>query len=307
MAYPVYSTTPVLSGTYVPEIFTGKLLVKFYKACVIAAISNTDYEGEIKAMGDTVHIRTIPDVSIRDYLKGQTLTYDWLTPDKVDLLINLGKYYGVNINDIDKLQSDIPFQEKWTEDAAEQMKIAIDTSILATAYVGAHAKNKGSNAGLVSSNIDLGSAGTPVTLTKANILDKIVEVGQVLTEQNVPSTDRWLVIPAWSKTRMLTSDLRNATIMGDGKSALRNGRIGEIDNFTIYESNSLPHATDGVECFHLMAGHRSALTFASQLTENEVIPNPNDFGKLMRGLQVYGWKCIKPEALVDIYATAGAL
>ena len=307
MAFPVYNTTPSYSGTYVPEIFSGKLLVKFYKACVLAAISNTDYEGEIKQMGDTVNIRTVPDVAIRDYQKGQTLQYDWQTPESIPLLIDKGKYYGVQISDVDKLQSDIPFQDKWAEDASEQMKIAIDTSVLATAYTAAHAKNKGSAAGLVSSNIDLGAAGTPVQLSKANILDKIVEVGQVLSEQNVPLNDRWMVIPAWAKTRLLTSDLRNASITGDGKSALRNGRIGEIDNFTIYESNSLPHATDGVECFHILAGHRSALTFASQLTKNELITNPNDFGMLMRGLQVYGWKVIKAESLVDLYAAAAPM
>ena len=38
--------TPQYSGTFVPEIWSGKLLVKFYAATVLAAISNTDYEGK---------------------------------------------------------------------------------------------------------------------------------------------------------------------------------------------------------------------------------------------------------------------
>jgi len=48
--YPIDSTlgsyaTAGLSGTYIPEIWSGKLIEKFYLATVFAAISNTDYEG----------------------------------------------------------------------------------------------------------------------------------------------------------------------------------------------------------------------------------------------------------------------
>jgi len=49
MVYPIDSGltgyTPGLSGTYIPEIWSGKLIEKFYTATVFTAISNTDYEG----------------------------------------------------------------------------------------------------------------------------------------------------------------------------------------------------------------------------------------------------------------------
>ena len=83
---------------------------------------------------------------------------------------------------------------------------------------------------------------------------------------------------------------------------LRNGLIGSIDRFKIYSSNNLSFSVDGANnVCNTMAGHKSALTFASQLVENEVIPNPKDFGKLMRGLQVYGYKVVKSESLVHGY------
>uniref|UniRef100_A0A6M3IKT9 Putative structural protein n=1 Tax=viral metagenome TaxID=1070528 RepID=A0A6M3IKT9_9ZZZZ len=37
--------TPQYSGVFVPEVWSATLLVKFYDACVMAAISNTDYTG----------------------------------------------------------------------------------------------------------------------------------------------------------------------------------------------------------------------------------------------------------------------
>jgi len=47
----------------------------------------------------------------------------------------------------------------------------------------------------------------------------------------------------------------------------------------------------------MMAGHKSALTSAGQINKMENLPNPSDFGKLVRGLMVYGRKVAKAEAL----------
>jgi hypothetical protein len=58
MSFPVSGGRPNYSGNFIPEIWSGKLIENFYDATVLAAISNTDYEGEIKSMGDTVNIRT---------------------------------------------------------------------------------------------------------------------------------------------------------------------------------------------------------------------------------------------------------
>jgi hypothetical protein len=40
-------------------------------------------------------------------------------------------------------------------------------------------------------------------------------------------------------------------------------------------------------------------TFASQMTEMETIRSETTFGDIIRGLQVYGYKVVKPEALVE--------
>ena len=85
----------------------------------------------------------------------------------------------------------------------------------------------------------------------------------------------------------------------------RNGRIGIIDNFEIFVSNNLSSATEtAVVCWNIPFGHKSALTFASQLVKSEMIDNQNDFGKLMRGLQVFGYETIKKDAMGLLYGKA---
>ena len=58
---------------YVPTLYAGKLLVKFYEASVLGEIANTDYEGMIKDQGDTVVIRTLPTINVSDHEKGMVL------------------------------------------------------------------------------------------------------------------------------------------------------------------------------------------------------------------------------------------
>lgn len=303
--YPVASGQTSMSGVYTPEIWSGKTLIKFYTATVFGDIANTWYEGEIKSYGDTVHIRTIPDITIRDYTIGQKLQYENPRGTLVDLLVNKGKYYAININDVERMQSDLAYVEKWSDDAGQQMAITIDSAVLADVYADAHASNKGTTAGAKSSAYDLGVTTDPALVDKTNILDYIVDMGSVLDEQDVPATERYLVLPPLLCGMIKKSDLKDASLSGDGTSMMRNGRLGIIDRFTLYVSNQLATTVSGTE-HNVIAGHKAAITFASQMTENETLKNPDDFGDLMRGLQVYGYKVIKPEALIHFVAKKAA-
>lgn len=309
MAFPYaagtvsYSGTTVSNATFIPEIWSGKLIEKYYDATVLTVISNTNYEGEIRNMGDRVHIRTVPTLQINDYVSGQTLTNQRPTSTMVDLTIDKGKYWSAIIDDVQDVQADMNLMNMWAEDAAEQMKISVDTDVLAPIFADFAANNKGATAGRLSANINLGTTGAPVGLTKTNILDYIIDVGQVLDENLVPETGRFFVMPVWATALLKKSDLKDASLTGDGTSVLRNGRLGMIDRFTIYSSNLLPRAVDGaVTAYHFYAGYKSGLTFASQLVKTEKIRAESTFGDIMRGLQVFGFKVIDGTMLADLYA-----
>ena len=306
MAINTAAGTPQYSGTFVPEIWSGKILVKFYANTVIPAISNTDYEGDIKNQGDKVLIRTSPDMVIRKYSKGQNLIIDRPEAPNTELVIDKAYYFNAICDDIDKHQSDLKLLDNWSRDAGQQMKIEVDTEFLSTTYPNAAAENKGDAAGIKSGDINLGVVGTPVVSTKANILDTIIDCDTVLDEQNVPEENRWMVIPPWMRGLIMKSDLKDASLTGDGQSILRNGRIGRIGNFTLYVSNLLSSASDtGNTCWHAIAGHKSAISFAAQMTKMETLRSESTFGTLIRGLNVLGYETLKTEALVDLYCLKG--
>lgn len=328
MPYPIgtaYSGTnqnPVYTQNFIPEIWSAKLIEKFYDATVLAAIANTNYEGEIKKHGDRVYMRQRPTVTIRDYSANQELVVDRPSADKLQLNIDKGKYFNLHLDDVLRMQMDVDLMNQWSIDASEQFKIEIDRDVLgvrsgtagaAGMLNGCAAANRGATAGRITAAINLGVAGTPVLLTRANVMDYIVLLGQVLDEQNIPETGRWLIIPAWLASLLKRSDLRDAALTGDSQSVARNGKLGMIDRFTIYTSNLLPTSTtDGLAgndtdgATYIYAGHKNALTFASQFTELDVMKSERTFGQLMRGLQVYGYAVIDSTAYTQLYARPDA-
>ena len=319
-AYPGYSASA--SGSkFIPEIWSGKLQVKFYKSTVLGEITNNDWEGEIKGQGDKVNIRAIPTITIRDYTKGQNLTNEVPVSTPIELLIDKGKYFSVVVDDVDAVQVDVKLMDMFTNDASEQMKIAIDGTVLQNAYSGAASANQGATAGVNSGNINLGATNAAITVTKdgasstRSVLDLILDMGQVLDEQNVPEDGRWLVIPPWVAAMLKKSDLRQAYLTGDDESPLRNGKLGMIDRFTLYTSNNLASVADNAGTtgttaddytgWYIMAGTRDAISFASQITNVETLRAQSTFGNIVRGLNVFGYKVVKPEALVTAYIKKG--
>lgn len=215
--------------------------------------------------------------------------------------------FAFTCDDIDAYQSDIKLMNTFSADAAEQMKIAIDSNVLDTIsadYATATtipAANQGATAGAISSSFNLGAAATPapVQITKANVLEYIVDCGTVLDEQNVPDSGRWLVIPSWFANLIKKSDLKDASMTGEGSGVIRNGRIGILDRFTLYLSNNL--YVDNTHNYFCLFGTNAAITFAAQMTKMETLRAESTFGDLVRGLNVYGFRVVKPEALGLLY------
>jgi len=303
-----FDVTPEYSGNFIPAIWSGKLQEKFYAASTFADVANTDWEGDIKGMGDTVYINTIPTVVINDYQVGMTLNYQVPTSDKLALQINQGKYFGVQVNDVLSYQAKPNLMDMFTADAGEQLKVAIDRDNWAATFNQGSAANMGANAGAISGAYDLGTDAAPVHLSGANILQVITSLSSALDEQNVPESDRWLVLTPYDRQMLMASPLAQAQFMGDPTSIIRNGRIGTIDRFTVYVSNLTPQGAAGMNWdgtanaalpkrHTIIGGHKSALSFASQISKVESLPNPTDFGQLVRGLNVYGRLVSKPEAL----------
>ena len=325
IVYPVtgsgaFDTTPSYSGAFIPTLWSGKLLSKFYQNTILSEVTNTDYEGELKNQGDTVRIRLAPSISISDYTVGQNLSYEVPTPSFQDMQVNKGKYFGVQVNDVLAYQADMDLMNMFTEDAAKQLKISIENEVFFNSFVteGPAAANEGGTAGAISAAYDLGTDIAPIDqATAGNILKAILRMSTALDEQNVPEDDRFLIISPFDRHLLMQSDIAQAYFTGDQSSVVRTGKIGMLDRFNVYVSNLLPKgaagkalvaglsATSGGATLTnakarrtMIAGTKAAVSFAMTVDKTEPLRNQTDFGDIVRGLAVYGRKVVKPEAMV---------
>lgn len=312
MPFPVNAANshPQASGLLIPQVWSPRVLEKFYEFSVLEYIANTDYEGEIRSQGDKVIIRQRPNITISNYEKGQTLPVQRPTVSTVELDIDKGKFWSFLVEDVDMAQADYDYMQDWTADAAETMNENINLDVLGGVAASVAAANQGATAGAHSSSYDMGVSSAPVSLTKANVITKLGHASAVLDEQNVPERDRWMVIPAWMKAVIFDSDIKNALIQGNDQELLRKGHIGELAGFQLFLSNQLTITQDSagppvVNAWDIPFGHKSSLTFASQLVHSRVKEPDDYFGLLVQGLNVYGYNLNKPDAAGLLYATPG--
>jgi len=279
MAFSFFSTGATSEVNFIPEVFSKLLQAKFYSASVLPAISNTDYEGEISGQGDKVVIRTVPAVTINDY--AGTVSTQELQTGTVEMLIDKAKYYSFKIDDVLAAQADINMLEAASSDAAEGMRIAVETDVLSS-VIG-----------------DATTTTAQTTITGSNILVKILELSEELDGLNIPEEGRYIVLPPSMISLLKQSELKQAYLTGDATSPLRNGQVGMVDRFTVYQSNMLHTPTTGTDATytHVLAGHPKAITFASQFTNTETVRLESTFGDAVRGLKVYGSAVVTPDCL----------
>ena len=274
------------NGNFIPAVWSKKLNAKYYAQTCLFKITNSDYEGEIKGQGSQVEIRNRPTVIITDYSVNQDIAYQDIIDEKVTLLIDKAKSFSFKVDDVDAAQSNIMIIDQLTQDSAYQMKIAIDTQVLGSIYA------------------DATNALSSIAIDKTNVLDWIIDAEVKMEENNLPTDNRWIVIPPKIAGYIQKSDLKNVSLSGDPKSIIRenmnDGRLGMIGGLTIYQSNNLAFNGTTYQC---IAGHKSAVTYASQIIKVESLRLQTKFGDAVRGLNVYGFKTLIPSGLVSMPAT----
>jgi len=142
-------------------------------------------------------------------------------------------------------------------------------------------------------------------------LTAIARMSRQLDLQNVDQDGRWLVIDPVFLELLKDEDSRLLSEDTGTKGTLTNGRLGrQIHGFTISVSNSLPKVGTGATTVGtanqnanfgvIVAGHKSAVAAAENLTKTETFRSQETFADVVRGLHVYGRKLIRPEAITTM-------
>lgn len=281
------TTKTIANGLFKPELWAKELNRKMNDAGVMLDCVNRKYEGQIKNEGDTVNIQTVGDVTIGDYTSSAGVTYQELDGDTQKLVIDQKKYWGFVVDDIEKVQANVEYMSKYTDQAKKGLVNTQDAFLLAK-----------------SADVPSGNQLGSVSLTADNAYSVIVDLATVLRENNAIDSSNndgtgkkpWLVVdPKTLGILLKAPEAIHATALGD--EAVRKGTILRLAGFDIKMSTVLKPVADAVT---VLAGTTEAITFAEQIIKVESVKDKDRFGDFVRGLYVYGAKTVNPHCLASM-------
>lgn len=269
-----------------PEIWSARLLSNLQKATVFGGLCTREYEGDIRDSGDTVRITSISRPTIGTYTKGSTtVSPEQLTDAQRSLLINQSKYFAFEVDDVDYRQS-VDGGALMNEAAQEAAYGLADT---ADQYI----------AGLYG---DITNTISTTSITSAALaVTGLVNLKVKLDEANVPSANRYVIVPPWYHGLLLQADTFVRVDASGNDMALRNGLVGRAFGFDVFVSNNCVLITG--DDYAVQAGVPSAIAFAEQIVKVEAYRPDDSFSDALKGLHVYGAKVIRPDAAAVLTAS----
>ena len=245
---------------FIPTIWEARLMAKFHERSVGELITTAP----TKIEGNKIIFNKVSDIALKDY-EG-SVSFDDLTTSKVELPMDVKKYWAFKVDDVDAVQAAGNLIDPHVAEAGYGLQEATDKLILDEA--------------LKTSN----------TVTGEKAYDIIVKANTQLNKNKVPKADRYVVVNA-EALEELHLDARftaNYTILENG--VIEGAKINGVQLIFSEELN-------GGE-FAIVALHKSAIGFGKQLEETEAMRLQNAFADGVRGLQVCGVKTLREEAVV---------
>lgn len=271
----------------IPSVWSARILAKLEKNLVFGqpGVVNKDYEGDIRAGGDRVHVHAFNDLTIGSYTKNSTvISYEQLTDTRVTLLIDQSKYFAFKVDDIDAAQMRPKLIDAAADRAAYQLAEDAD-SYIAGLYSGASTASP-------DNTIETSQ------FTNTNIYQKFVDLAVLMDQVNLPDDGRFAVVPPWVKGLLL----RNSDFLAAKSEAVLNGEVGQVAGIRILVSNNVKTTGSAPVVSHIMAGVPSAISYAEQIVNVEGLRLEGSFADAVRGLHLYGAKVLDGARLFDLQA-----
>ena len=118
------------NGNFSPVIYSKQVQLAFRKSTVVGSITNSDYFGEISAMGDTVRIIKEPEITVKEYARGAQITPQDLDDEDFTLVVDKANYFAFKMDDIEEAHSHVNFSQLASDRAAYRLADQYDQEVL---------------------------------------------------------------------------------------------------------------------------------------------------------------------------------
>ena len=272
------------NGNFSPVIYSKQVQLAFRKSSVVQGITNSDYFGEISAMGDTVKIIKEPEITVKEYARGTQITPQDLDDEDFSLVVDKANYFAFKVDDIEEAHSHVNFQSLASDRAAYRLADQYDQEVLgylagwkqsSLSSVASTANDTVSGSKAVSTaesnelldsmlvdaaDFNGGSAnnsivvqprgggdGVVTTTAHASPMAVLARMSRKLDQQFVDKDGRWIVIDPVFAELLKDEDSRvmNSDFVSSSNE-LKNGMVfSNLHGFKVYMSNNLPAKGNG--------------------------------------------------------------
>ena len=314
----------------IPIIFSKKLAVAYGTKGmgVTDNLTNDNYAGEIKEAGDRVRIVVPvipPDNAIAFGSNAEVCpTFQSPSPEALDLVIDRVATFGLTIDDVQKAQTQF---KQWLDGQAtaygEKLKFLKNKEIAQYAFMAAapagHSFADGGNGG---------SLNTPLTtINSQNIFIHLLKVKEALIKSGAVGADgvysfkpmeeeardeRAVIVVTPEMHTLIMSSYRvggRSVDMADvvvkdgavsrvaGMDVVIDKSLNELVQTTTDTTGATVTTTTKTTGLPFLAGTKNAITKAQQISKVESVRDPYCFRDLIKGIDLYGYKLVHPEAL----------
>ena len=267
---------------FIPTVWSESLYSELDKKYIAVRNCNRDFEGDIRAKGNTVKICGVGDISVFDYTRNTDMSSPETLSDSVrTLTIDQAKGFNFQIDDVDAAQQTPKVMQEAMRKAASALANAADNYVF----------------GLYES-ADENNAIVNDSATKDNIIDTIISARTKLFANNVYDADD-IVIEVTPEVAELILKAK-ISLSTDNGEALEAGCIGSVCGTKIYVSNNVKKVDGHHKC---LARTKRAIAFAQQLSEIDAYRPEKRFADAVKGLHLYGAKIVYPSELFVLDVT----
>lgn len=261
----VVSSDLATSG-FVPDLWMDEIQAAYKKAVVLATlVRKLNVKGK---RGDSITLPK-PARGSASAKTADTIVTTQTAAGGSSVVINLTAHYQYSrlIEDIAEVHALASMRKFYTDDAGYALSVIKDTTIFNAArtlnggdgnstWTGAVIAGDGTTA-----FVDAAGVANSTAITDAGIRRVI----QILDDNDIPMSDRFLAIPPVARRVMMgLARFTEQAFVGDGKT-IRNGKLGDVYGVSVHVTNNCPVPTSATSAKVGLLGHRDALILADVL------------------------------------------
>jgi len=269
------------AGNFKPTFWSKYCQTELAKELVVANWCDYKFEGEIK-YGERVKIVGVTRPTIGDYVPGTDINIEHLADNAQYLDIDHAKYFAFDVDDVDRAQSTPGYLETQFDEAKKALAEKEDADVAQVAY-------EGSLSTMRSASKDISAETSPLDTIDAGLVK--------LYKNNVSTKEELAADLNPEHITLIRSKL--ASLFTENVEYIKKGAVGKYNNVLLRMSNNLYN--DGTDDMELIRTKR-AVAVANSIDKVETCRKEKGFCDIIKGLNVYGIKVVRPKELYVIKA-----